>query len=191
MVLVLSYDILSKFIGTKILRFDNGSLSLLDRNMIIIPVEVILKMQEDLEGKIGSEAAEEMIYNAGRFETLTGSIRYLQRRDELKTVFSSVSKTGDPSIEMGREMLKFMGKGDIKIKEMIDNGRKIVLSSNSPFSAEYLKTRGKSKGPVCHYLRGVMCGVMEAYYGGTYKTKETICAATGLSKECVFEFIKE
>ena len=186
----LSYDILSKFIATKILRFDNGSLSILDRNMIIIPVEVMLKLQEDLEEKVGKEEAEELIYNAGRFETLTGSVRYLKRREELKTVFSSVSKTGDPSIEMGRETLKFMGKGDIKIKEVINKGSKIVLSSNSPFSAEYLKTRGKSDKPVCHYLRGVMCGVMERYYGGRYKAIERSCAATGMSKECIFEFSK-
>ncbi|MBN1170516.1 4-vinyl reductase [Candidatus Micrarchaeota archaeon] len=187
----MSYDILSKFIATKILRFENGSLSLLDRNMVIIPAEVILKLQEDLEKKLGNEEAANIVYNAGRFETVTGSVRYLKRRDELKTVFSSVSKTGDPSIEMGREMLKFMGKGDIQIREVLNKGEKIILSSNSPFSAEYLKTRGKSNGPVCHYLRGVMCGVMEAYYGGKYRARELSCAATGLSKDCIFEFVRD
>lgn len=187
----MSYDLLSKFLATKILRFENGNISLLDRSMVIIPVEVLLKMHEDLEKRHGREEADSVIFEAGRFETLTGSVRYLARRNELRTVFSSVPKTGDPSIEMGREALKFMGKGDILIKEVLKDGKKIVLSTvNSPFAVEYLKTRGKSGRPVCHYLRGVMAGVQEAYYKGTYKAAEVSCKATGKSEECIFEFTR-
>ncbi len=186
----MSYELLTKFIATKILKMENGNLSILDRSMIIIPVEVLIKLQEDLEQKIGKQEAMELIYNAGKFETLTGSLRYLERKNELRTIFKSVSKTGDPSIEMGRETLKFMGKGDIRINSVINKGEKIQLTSNSPFAKEYLGTRGKSAVPVCHYLRGLMCGVMEMFYQNKYESKELACQATGMCRECVFEFTK-
>ncbi|MEW6722437.1 MAG: 4-vinyl reductase [Candidatus Micrarchaeota archaeon] len=187
----MSYELLSRFIATKILRFDNGNLSILDRSMVIIPVEVLIKLHESMTQKFGEAQADEMVYEAGRFETLTGSVRYLARRNELRTVFNTVSKTGDPSIEMGRESLKFMGKGDIIIKEVLNKGEKVVLSTaNSPFALEYLKTRGKSPRPVCHYLRGVMAGVQEAYYGHKYAAVEKSCKATGMSADCIFEFRK-
>ncbi len=189
MVILRSYDLLSKFIATKILRMEDGNVTLLDRSMVIIPVEVLLKLHEDLSGKMGEAGADSVLFEAGRFETVTGSVRYLARRNELRSVFPSVSNTGDPSIEMGREALKFMGKGDIRIKEVLNKGQKVVLSTaNSPFALEYLKTRGKSARPVCHYLRGVMAGVQEAYYGGRYEASELSCKATGKSEECVFEF---
>lgn len=184
----MNYEILSKFLATKILKMENGNLSILDRGMIIIPVEVLIKLHEDLEKKIGVEDATEIVYNIGKFETLTGSIRYLKRKEELRTIFQTLSKTGDPSIEMGRETLKFMGKGNIRINNVINNGQKITLSSNSPFAKEYLETRGKSNVPVCHYLRGLMCGVMESFYKNKYQSREICCQATGLSKDCIFEF---
>ncbi|MBU0531927.1 hypothetical protein KKE38_02245 [Candidatus Micrarchaeota archaeon] len=188
----MSIDLLSKFIATKILRMENGNLTILDRSMIIIPVEVLIKHHENLVEKVGKEDADELLFEAGKFETVTGSVRYLKRREELRSVFPNVSKTGDPSIEMGRETLKFMGKGDILIKEVINKGEKIILSTeNSPFALEYIKTRGKSNEPVCHYLMGVMCGVQEAYYNMKYKATELSCKATGKSHECIFEFIKK
>lgn len=186
----MSYELLSKFIATKIFRLENGSLSLLNRSMVIIPVEVFIKMHENISEKFGVEEADSTLFEAGRFETVSGSVRYLDRRNELRTVLG-LSKTGDPSIDMGREMLKFMGKGDINIKEVINKGDKVVLATaNSPFAVEYIKTRGRSKRPVCHYLKGVMAGVLETYYTGTYKSQELVCKASGKSEECIFEFTR-
>lgn len=187
----MSYELLSKFIATKILRLNNGNLSILERSMVIIPVEVLIKHHETLKKEFGEKSADRLIYEAGRFETVTGSVRYLKKRSELRSIFRTVPKTGDPSIEMGRETLKFMGKGDIEIKEVVNKGDKVVLSTkNSPFALEYLKTRGKSRKPVCHYLMGVMAGVQEAYFGKSYAATEKCCKATGKSEECVFEFTK-
>jgi predicted hydrocarbon binding protein len=188
----MSYEILSKFLATKVLRIENGNLSILDRSMVIIPVEVLIKHHENLCESVGKEEADRLLYEAGKFETTTGSVRYLARKNELRTIFPNVSKTGDPSIEMGRETLKFMGKGDIQIKEVLNKGEKIVLSTpNSPFALEYIHTRGKSSKPVCHYLMGVMAGVQEAYYKKKYKAVEKSCKATGKSNDCVFEFVAD
>lgn len=185
----MSFELLSKFLATKVLKMENGNLSILDRSMVIIPVEVLLKHHENLCESVGRQEADRLVFEAGKFETTTGSVRYLARKEELRTIFPNVSKTGDPSIEMGRETLKFMGKGDIQIREVLNKGQKIVLSNaNSPFALEYIKTRGKSEAPVCHYLKGVMCGVMQAFYKKEYTAVERACKATGKSNECVFEF---
>lgn len=180
---------LSKLLAMKVVKMENGTIDILDRVMVIMPVEVIIRMHEMLKEKIGEEEAQQFLYDAGKFQTSTGSMRYLAKKKELASSFKNVSATGDASIEMGREILKLTGMGDIRIKEVVNKGEKVVLGiENSPIALDHIKSRGKSSRPVCHYVRGVLAGVLEAYYQKKYISAETSCRATGLSKECVFEF---
>lgn len=180
---------LSKLLAMKVVKMENGNIDILDRTMVIMPVEVLIKMDEMLKERMDGREADEFMYEAGKFQTSTGSMRYLARKKELATAFKSVSTTGDASIEMGREVLKLTGMGDIRIKEVVNKGEKVVLGiENSPLAVDHLKSRGKSNAPVCHYVKGVLAGVLEAYYQKKYKAVETSCRATGLSKECIFEF---
>lgn len=182
---------LSKLVATKMLRMENGTISILDRTMVIMPAEVLIRFHERLSEDMGEEAAGRVMHEMGIYQTATGSQRYMARKAELRTVFQRLSTTGDPSLEMGREILKFTGMGDIKIVEMVDNGKKVVLSTaNSPIALEMLKTRGKCGKPACHYVRGVMEGVLESFYKKRYSSVEKSCKATGLTDACIFEFVE-
>lgn len=185
----MSYELLRKFLAMKVLKMDGGSIILFNRGMVVIPSEMLIKFHELIAAKTGDEEARGLMEEAGRYQTSTGSVRYLAMKKELSGVFQNLKNTGDPSIEMGREVLKFTGMGDIKIKGITQGGSKIILSTaNSPIALEYLKTRGKSKRPTCDYLKGVMAGVLESFYKKKFKAVETGCQATGLCEECTFEF---
>ncbi len=187
----MSYDKFAKMMAMGIIRIDNGGvISILDRGMFIMATEMLIKFHELVEKDLGAAKADEMMYEVGRYQLLTGSRRFISRKDELRKIFPQGPKTGDPALEMGRDAIEFMGMGNISIKEITkDRGRVILSCSNSPVALEYVKTRGKSKEPVCHYLRGVMEGVLEAVYERKYRTRELSCIATGLSQECIFEFM--
>lgn len=189
----MSYEKFAKMVAMGIIRIENGgTISILDRGMFIMATEMLIKFHELVEKDLGSAKADELMFEIGRYQLLTGSPRFVARKDELRRVFPQAPNTGDPALEMGRDAIEFMGMGNIKIREITkDKGKVILSSSNSPVAREFLKTRGKCKEPVCHYLRGVMEGVLEAVYGRQYKSKELACIATGLSQECIFEFIKK
>lgn len=187
----MSYNKFAKMVAMGIIRIeDGGTISVFDRGMFIMATEMLIKFHELIEKDLDSAKADELMFEIGRYQLLTGSPRFIARKDELRRAFPQAPKTGDPALEMGRDAIEFMGMGNITIREITKDKGKIILScSNSPVAREYVKTRGKCKVPVCHYLRGVMEGVLEAVYGRQYKTRELACIATGLSQECIFEFI--
>ncbi len=182
---------ITKLMAMKLLKIENGNISLFGRLGFIMPADAVLSLHESVETRFGKEAADQVVYDTGYYQSSSGSKKYLERKSEIRSAYATPAATGNVSLEMGREMLKITGLGDIMIKEVIDNGRKVVLATpNSPFAIEHLKTRGKSQRPVCHYLRGVMTGVLESYYKGKYSCEEKACLASGLSTECIFEFRK-
>ncbi len=186
----MTYEKFAKMMAMGIVRIDEGgTISVLDRGMFIMATEMLIRTHEMIEEELGRAKADMMLYEIGRYQLKTGSPRFLAKKDELRRIFPQAPKTGDPALEMGRDAIEFMGMGSILIKEITKDKSRIILSSaNSPVALEYVKTRGKSKIPVCHYLRGVMEGVLEAVYGRPYQSKEMACIATGLGESCIFEF---
>lgn len=188
----MSLDILNKLIAIKAMKIEDGSISIFDRGMVILPSEMLVRLQELMQKRLGKEEADKIMFDAGDYQTRTGSVRYLEKKKDLAFLFNRVSATGDPAIEMGREVLKLTGMGDIQIREITKEKGKIMLATrNSPIALEYLRTRGKSETPVCHYVKGVISGVLHTVYLDEYEGIETVCQATGRSHECVFEFRKK
>ncbi|MFH2101398.1 MAG: V4R domain-containing protein [Candidatus Micrarchaeota archaeon] len=188
----MSYQTLLKLLAVKALRIKDGNIHIFERCMVVLPAEMLIKFQEIISKESGDEKAAELMYEAGTYQTLTGSTRYHDKKGQLRSMFKSLNKTGDPSIEMGREVLKMTGMGDTEIVEVTKGfGRIVVKTKNSPIAEEYLKTRGKSKAPICHYLRGIMNGVIQGAGQKGYRSRELECRATGKCDSCVFEFIKE
>ncbi len=63
-----------------------------------------------------------------------------------------------------------------RIKEG-ENHRMILYDS---FEAEsYIKNEGKSDKPVCHFMRGVLAGIVEEAEESKYEGKELKCMAQG------------
>lgn len=186
---LLSLITITKLVAMKELEMENGRIMLLGRSAIFIPAEMLLRLHDLISEEVGLEKADEILFRIGMEQTSGGTSKYMERKKEFATMFKRVSSTGDPGIEMGREMLKFIGVGDMVIKE-ITKKRIIVSTQYSPFAHERLKSRGKSKRPVCHYLKGLLHGVIEGVGENKFTGNEISCAAMGLSKECVFEFKK-
>lgn len=187
----MSLDILQRMVTLKKVDFEDGIITIFGRTVAFMPIEVMLEMHEWVESEIGKEKADRFMFDVGKYQTKSGSIKYLATKEELRKIFTNLPETGDPSMEMGRETLKFAGWGDNKIVRIDSGGNKIVMKTVvSPIAKEYLKTRGKSKEPVCHYMRGIFAGVFEAVRGEKYDCKETSCAATGMSENCIFELTK-
>ena len=180
---------LSKMIALKVLKFNEGNVTVKDRTVVFIPAEILIFLHEEIARECGAPAADKLMFNAGKHQTVTGSTKYFMEKKELRRVFTRVPETGDPSLEMGREILKFAGWGDTKIRS-IGKNEIILMTKNSPIAKEYLKKNGKSKKPVCHYLAGILEGVVESVYKGKFKAVEKTCSATGMSDVCIFEFRK-
>ncbi len=182
---------ITKLLATKLLRMEDGNIELFGRLGFIMPAEVVIKLHEEIEAVHGKAEADRIIYEAGVFQTYSGTMKYLENRGKIKTMYSNPSATGDASLEMARDMLRLTGLGEMSIGKVISGGEKIIgTTKSSPFALEHVKTRGKSKAPVCHYLRGVMTGAAKAYYKADFESAETSCMATGRSDVCVFEFRK-
>ncbi len=181
-------EFFKKMIFAKMVIFGSESINLLGRRVALIPIEVILKMEQDLAGKLGKKEAREFIYNWGKYQTETGSKRYLSNKKALSGMFQRLPATGNPSLELGRNVIRFCGWGDIKILTAKKMGNEMVLEvKKSPFALEYLEKKGKSKGPVCNYLAGIIAGVAKATYKKECVCTEKSCAATGIADSCLFE----
>lgn len=181
---------LMKLIAMKVVRFENGEMTIYDRNMVIVPAEMLVDFREILGNKLGWKEADGLMLEAGRGLTVKSTRRYVDKKKELRPVFQTLT-TGDPSIEMGREVFKMSGLGDIRIVEVSPGADKYVIATkNSPLAKEYLRTRGKSDSPACSFLMGIICGVLHGYRDAEFTAKELRCRATGTSDECVFEFRK-
>jgi len=189
-VVLLIPSLISKMIALRILRFEGGSISIQGRNVVFMPTDVLVRMHAELE-EAGLVDPDQILFRLGRYQTETGSKRYLDARKDIARSMGSVSMTGDPALERGREVLKFTGWGDTRIESIQEGGRKITLRTiGSPIAKAYLDTRGKSGKPVCHYLRGLLLGVVESVHGPGYSVREVSCKACGTSDECIFELVR-
>jgi predicted hydrocarbon binding protein len=177
---------LMRLIAMKIVKFDDGQITVYGRRMVLVPAETLVSFREILEKEMGVEGADAAMIRAGKDLTVKSTRRYVDKKKELRPVFQKLT-TGDPSIEMGKEIFKMSGLGNISILE-VTKDKYLVGTKNSPLANEYLLSRGKSATPVCSFLMGIVCGVLEGYRHEGYSAKELRCRATGTSDECIFEF---
>ncbi len=182
----------NRLLALGMLKLDEGAITLSNRRVAFMPIGVLLHFHDNLSEKYGEGVADEILFEAGRFQTASGSDRYMKNKAELGRMYSDVPKTGHPSLEMAREVLMFAGWGDHRLDHVAPDGSELVIRTyNSPFADECLKTAGRSGKPVCHYLRGLLAGSAEGVYHAEYVVAETSCKATGLSGECIFRLKKK
>ncbi len=181
---------LAKMLAMKVIKIEEGAISVYGRPMVLIPAETLILFHETLESKVGEEEADRTMFEIGEALTIESTRRYIRKKDELRPVFKKTT-TGDPAIEMGREVFRMSGMGDTKIIEVTKNSDKFVVETrNSPVALEYLRSHGKSSKPVCSFLRGMMSGVLCGSGQSGYTSRESKCKAMGVSGECAFEFVR-
>lgn len=177
----------NRLIALGMLQMENGSILLNNRRVAMMPIGVILYLHSSLSEKYGEDVADGMIFESGRFQTASGSGKYMKNKENLGKLYNKLPRTGHPSLEMARDILMFAGWGDHRSEHAAPDGSELVIRTfNSPLAEEYLATVGKSSKPVCHYLRGLLAGSAEGVFNCEYEVEETSCRATGLSDSCVF-----
>lgn len=185
----MSILVLTKLLAMKEMEMKNGRITIFGRSAIFLPAEMMIKLHELIEKESGEDAADRIIRDMGKEQTKGGSRKYLERKREFASMVKKVPHTGDAGMEMGRDMLKFIGMGEIDTSKVNRNPVHVILTTrNSPYAHEYLKIRGKSRKPVCHHLKGLLMGIVEGVGNVEVEANEISCMATGISSECVFEF---
>ncbi|HQT44383.1 MAG TPA: hypothetical protein PLO51_00235 [Candidatus Micrarchaeota archaeon] len=183
---------LNKMMALGMFQFGEGQMTINGRRAAIMPIIVLVNLRERIAKKHGQAAADELMFEAGRFQTASGTPGYLKKLKVFEKVYSQVPQTGHPALEMGREALKFAGWGDHKAEHVDPDGMGMVVRTfDSPIAEEYLKAIGRSGKPVCHYMCGVLAGVAQSVFNAEYEVEEISCKATGLSDECIFKLKKK
>lgn len=98
-----------------------------------------------------------------------------------------VGKTDEGMIKTLQEIFDIYGFGKMEIIEL-DNKKAnaIVRITDSTMAREYLKTKAKSKTPVCTITSGVLAGMFEYILGKDVDCIEEKCVAKG-DDFCEFE----
>jgi predicted hydrocarbon binding protein len=149
------------------LEFDGerGAISFKGVRYLLIRPETFVEFQKGLEERLGEEA-QEILYRGG----FTGG--HLSTKK-----YKEIFEYGDDEIaQFMMAMGGQIGWGNFKLEEFnLEAKRLIVTVTGSPFAVAY----GKSKGPVCHMIRGVMAGMGYALFGEDVASVETHCLAKG------------
>ena len=138
-------------------------------------VEVYRLMQftirDTREVKYGGEAADEIVYAAGK---LAGESFY-------KNYLSEVGDVSD-FVKQLQSKLKDMGIGVLRVESMSDGAEKLVLTVDEDLDCSGLP---ETDFEVCVYDEGFIAGILENYTGSPYIVKEVDCWCTG-DRTCHF-----
>ena len=138
-------------------------------------VEVYRLMQftfrDVLERKFGTEAADELFYEAGK---IAGEEFYKQ--------FLSESKDLSDFIKNLQVKLKEFSIGILRIEEANSDASSIVLTVGEDLDCSGLPELDYE---VCKYDEGFIAGMVESFTGKSYNVKEIDCWCTG-DRTCRF-----
>ncbi|MCD6368894.1 MAG: hypothetical protein J7L38_03750 [Thermoproteales archaeon] len=98
-------------------------------------------------------------------------------------------ETVDEYLEVVRLLFQANGFGLVKLEKHIFPSS-ITLNIRVTDNFEVEAHEGVSKEPVCHFTRGLIAGILKAFFGKDFDVVETRCKAMG-HEECVFKaFLK-
>lgn len=149
------------------LEFDGerGAISFKGVRYLLIRPETLVEFQKGLEERLGKDA-QEILYRGG----FTGG------RLSTKKYNETFGYGDDEIVQFMMSMGTQIGWGNFTLEEFsLEAKRLIVTVAGSPFAVAY----GKSKGPVCHMIRGVMAGMGHVLFGQDVASVESHCLAKG------------
>lgn len=171
------------------LRWENGALFLNGERAVMFRAGLLVELQRRLEARMGREDAWKMMKDLGREQSRSAFERYMKFGINEKAPMGREEKTPseDPVVRTGKLFLETTGWGKFNYLWFKGQKRAVVEVENSPIALAFVGKYGKSDGPVCHFVAGLLEGAgflskMSASY------VEKACAAQGgPSKKCVFE----
>ncbi len=163
----------------KSIAFENGILTFWGIPRVFMPYSFFSALQEHLFEK-DPGITKDILYILGFIQAYNGT-------KILTNVFGV--KTSDQFFHMVYEQSLMIGAGSVKEVKATGENSFTVRYEHSPIACEFSKAYGKQKNPIDHYLRGLISGSYQAWYGKNFVAIERQCQAQGYD-ECLFE-IKE
>ncbi len=155
---------------------NRGALTFEGVRYLLIRPETLVGYQRQLEAELGPEAAGRILFEGGRIGGRTSGQKY-------KDAFGlSDREAVEYMCRMGGEI----GWGHFQLKRWApEDGLFEVRVAASPFAEAY---GGQAQSGVCHFTRGVLCGLGEGLFGAPAKGGEMACLAQG-DEACSFRVV--
>jgi len=150
------------------LTFEEGEMRLFKRPISIIPSDLIVELQKELEKK----NMENILYLAAK---KVGKRWFKSMDEEYKL------KTKDV-MEWGPAIISLAGWGKVIVRTKKDSKKSLIVTLEKSVNALLY---GKSVTPIDHMFRGLVCGAWSYVYGENLEAVENECLAKG-DKICKF-----
>lgn len=159
---------------------DKGHARLFGEYLFLIPPKVMVKLQNDLEEKIGHEEMSSLMKELGRYQVEQALDRYSIRMN-----FKDISKS--KFLKFAQNIVKIIGWGEIEFKTLKKESKEAEIIINYPtFPEVYLRNHEPTETPICHYLNGILQEMVEKLIGEV-ELYEATCAVNHDSHVCVFK----
>ncbi|MDY6778792.1 MAG: V4R domain-containing protein [Candidatus Nanohaloarchaea archaeon] len=162
---------------------EKGHAVLFGEFLFMVPPKVILRLQDELEDRLGREEMEELMVELGLYQVEQASDRYREK-------FSIDNISHNKLLEFIKDILKVLGWGEIDLTSFERDKGVFTVKVKHPTLPSIIRNDigEKREEPVCHYLRGILKGAFGAILSvENLQIEESTCAATGDSDICVFE----
>ncbi len=156
----------------------SGEITLLNRRYVLLSTDYFpFEITKDLEEIFGA-AGDAVLYKGGEKVGRDLYMHYIDvAREYGIDIWDIISAVG-----------WYFGWGIGDVIERGHDGGKYVIRVYSSFEADsFIKRGAKVSKPVCHFMRGVLNGIVESVEVKKYNAEETKCRAKG-DEFCEFVF---
>ena len=171
-------NLFEMFKFSKMLKVEDGNMSLMGVDINIVPTSILCSLQKGLIDALGLEKAYKQIYESAK----RGSIEY-------NSSFVKQQKIAEKRkiLDWQSKILEFGGWGHIEIAKIdFEKDTLVAVFRKTPFTVNYIKLYGKSKGPVDFITAGFNAGGLSVMAGKDLDVLETKCVAMS-DPFCEFE----
>ncbi len=154
-----------------------GRITLLTRRYVMLSTDYFpFDLTKDLEDIFGA-AGDTLLFKGGKSVGM----------DLYKHYHDLADKYGVNTWNLISAVGYYFGWGLGRIVERNDEGAYRIRVYDSFEADSFIQRNGGAKKPVCHFIRGVLSGLVESVEGREYTVKEVKCAAMG-DEYCEFLF---
>ena len=162
------FGVVTKLLLHKQLVFEKGRIQIFRRYSSLLPSDSFVNIQKELE-KMNKE---NIIYFSGKE---SGRLWFIGMNKDFKIKEHEV-------IKWGSDIVTLAGWGEAVPKKQDMQNKTVVFNLNNSIVAKFY---GKSKYPVDHLFRGLLCGAMCVIFNTDVEAVETACKAKG-DRTCEF-----